>query len=149
MGKVMMESRDQPRLRQSTEHPMEGATRMIREIRLDLSVRSSDLRVGPFGPPVSSSGWHCPKLAVDVTLPFSHTPTSDHSTMEQSSRLRYAIPFFVVSFFLLYFFSSGVQNELSPSILNKGSGPSLLQLVVPFFGWLNSAFHRASRLWKL
>jgi hypothetical protein len=42
--------------------------------------------------------------------------------MEQSSRLRYAIPFFVVSFFLLYFFSSGVQSELSLSILNKGSG---------------------------
>ena len=43
--------------------------------------------------------------------------------MEQSSSLRYTIPFFVVSFFLLYFFSSGVHQGLSPSILTKGPGP--------------------------
>ena len=61
--------------------------------------------------------------------------------MEQSSRLRYAIPFFVVSFFLLYFFSSGVQTQLSPGVLKKGSGPLLPQVVFPWIADLLSLHH--------
>lgn len=47
--------------------------------------------------------------------------------------LRPVIPFFVVSFFLLFFFSSTV-HELSgdvPTILTTGSSGSLHQLIIP------------------
>ncbi len=60
---------------------------------------------------------------------------SGHFAMAQSPILRHAIPFFVVSVFLLYFFSSGVQHELSgdiPSILMKGSGQSLLNPLIHY-----------------
>lgn len=51
--------------------------------------------------------------------------------MAQSPLLRHAVPFFVVSCFLLYFFSSGVQHELSrdnPTILMNGPSQLLRQL---------------------
>lgn len=61
--------------------------------------------------------------------------------MAQPPNLRNAIPFFVLSFFLVYIFSSGVQHEFSsniPSIFTKGSGPSTRHsTIVPFC--LNSA----------
>jgi hypothetical protein len=55
--------------------------------------------------------------------------------MSQPPLLRHAIPFFVVSFFLLYFFSSGVQHELSGgalTILMNRPSQSLPQLILPF-----------------
>ncbi len=53
--------------------------------------------------------------------------------MAQTQSLGYAVPFFVVSFFILYFFFSGLQYELSndvPSIPAKGPGQSLLCLII-------------------
>ncbi len=71
-----------------------------------------------------------------TALFFSLThAVSGHFAMAQSPILRHAIPFFVVSVFLLYFFSSGVQHELSgdiPSILMKGSGQSLLNPLIHY-----------------
>jgi hypothetical protein len=75
---------------------------------------------------------------------FSLTSTTSGCfAMAQSPLLRHAVPFFVVSCFLLYFFSSGVQHELSrdnPTILMNGPSQLLCQLGIPYIVPFDGSF---------